>query len=94
MFDYAIDAMQHITSLPLEELNDVLTITEKDMLKRKRDNQQKYMKVSPNAPLAKQLVEDKVVDMLIFLTLRHYKAATKQILEMDAEDLLEEESEK
>jgi hypothetical protein len=32
------------------------------------------LKVSPNAPLAVQIVEDKVIDMLIFLTFRFTKA--------------------
>jgi hypothetical protein len=31
------------------------------------------MRVSPNSPLAAQLIEDKVIDMLIFLTFRYTK---------------------
>jgi len=31
------------------------------------------MRVSPNSPLAAQIVEDKVIDMLIFLTFRYTK---------------------
>jgi hypothetical protein len=29
--------------------------------------------VSPNSPLAAQIIEDKVIDMLIFLTFRYTK---------------------
>jgi hypothetical protein len=32
------------------------------------------MRVSPNSPLAAQIIEDKVIDMLIFLTFRYTKA--------------------
>jgi len=31
------------------------------------------MRVSPNSPLASQVIEDKVIDMLIFITLRYMK---------------------
>ncbi len=31
------------------------------------------MRVSPNSPLAAQIIEDKVIDMLIFLTFRYTK---------------------
>jgi hypothetical protein len=31
------------------------------------------LRVSPNSPLAAQIIEDKVIDMLIFLTLRYTK---------------------
>jgi hypothetical protein len=31
------------------------------------------LRVSPNSPLATQVVEDKVVDMLLFLTFRYIK---------------------
>jgi hypothetical protein len=31
------------------------------------------LRVSPNSPLAAQIVEDKVIDMHIFLTLRYFK---------------------
>ena len=31
------------------------------------------MRVSPNSPLAAQIIEDRVVDMLIFLTFRYTK---------------------
>lgn len=36
-----------------------------------KDYQQ--MRVSPNSPLAAQIIEDKVFDMLIFLTFRYTK---------------------
>jgi len=32
------------------------------------------MRVSPNSPLAAQIIDDKVLDMLIFLTFRYTKA--------------------
>jgi hypothetical protein len=31
------------------------------------------LRVSPNSPLATQVVEDKVIDMLLFLTFRYIK---------------------
>ena len=31
------------------------------------------LSVSPNTPLAAQLISDKVIDMLILVTLRHFK---------------------
>jgi hypothetical protein len=31
------------------------------------------LRVSPNSPLAAQIIEDKIMDMLIFITLRYYK---------------------
>jgi hypothetical protein len=31
------------------------------------------MRVSPNSPLASQVIEDKIIDMLIFITLRYMK---------------------
>lgn len=36
------------------------------------------MKVSPNSPVAAQIIEDKVVDMLIFLSLRHFHMLSKE----------------
>jgi len=36
------------------------------------------MKVSPNSPVAAQIIEDKVVDMLIFLALRHFHIVSKE----------------
>lgn len=74
--------MSHITSLPLDQINMVLTEEEKrkslmmgsNLVKNQftgKDYSQ--LRVSPNTPLAAQIVEDKVIDMLIFLTFRYTK---------------------
>jgi hypothetical protein len=75
------DTIGHISALPLDEINEVLTAKEKrmifmdgsrqDLLKGKDYSR---LKVSPNAPLAATIVEDKVIDMLIFLTFRYTRA--------------------
>lgn len=45
--------------------------------------------MSPNSPLAAQIIEDKVMDMLIFLTLRYTKVfnewKTKKLTEIGKE---------
>ena len=76
------ECVSHIATLPLDLINDVLTEEEKrksllfntsqikDQFKNKDFSK---MRVSPNSPLAAQIVEDRVVDMLIFLTFRHTK---------------------
>jgi hypothetical protein len=47
------------------------------------------MRVSPNSPLAAQIIEDRVLDMLIFLTFRYTKAfnesKNKRIQEINKE---------
>ena len=74
--------MSHITSLPLDQINMVLTEEEKrkslmmgsNLVKNQftgKDYSQ--LRVSPNTPLAAQIVEDKVIDMLIFLTFSYTK---------------------
>ena len=75
------DSIGHLSSLPLDDINEVLTAKERrrmygmggksDFLKNK-DNQ--GYRVSPNSPLAAQIIEDRVVDMLLFLTFRYTKA--------------------
>ena len=78
--------MSHITSLPLDQINMVLTEEEKrkslmmgsNLVKNQftgKDYSQ--LRVSPNTPLAAQIVEDKVIDMLIFLTVRYTKVFTE-----------------
>lgn len=71
------DAIEFNTSLPLEELNLIMTEKEKkrgivDRLASQGVDARK-LRVSPNAPLAAQLIEDKVIDMLLFLTFRFIK---------------------
>jgi hypothetical protein len=41
------------------------------MLKKKVDSSK--LRVNPNSPLAAQIVDDKVIDMLLFLTFRYGK---------------------
>jgi len=71
----------HISSLPLDDINAVLTDKEKRLalLDPQRSAELKgkdfsRLSVSPNSPLAAQVIEDRVVDMLIFLTFRYTKA--------------------
>lgn len=79
MFVLTEECIAHITSLPLDQINDVLTEEEKrkslmmgsDLLFKGKDFSQ--LRVSPNSPLAAQIIEDRVIDMLIFLTFRYTK---------------------
>lgn len=84
MFQGAQDCVAHLSSFPLEELNEILTDEERrraleDPVRAKffkgKDSDQ--LRVSPNSPLAAQIVEDKVIDMLIFMTFRFTKAFEK-----------------
>ena len=95
MFAGAEDCVAHISSLPLAEINEMLPEDEKrraladperQALFRGKDGF-KNLRVSPNSPLAAQIVEDKVVDMLIFLTFRYTKAfaAFKRKVTLEAE---------
>ena len=78
MFAGAEDCVAHISSLPLDDINDVLTEEEKrralldpDRSAMFRGKDKSKLRVSPNSPLAAQVIEDKVVDMLIFLAFRY-----------------------
>lgn len=81
LFMQTEDCIAHISSLPLDDINEVLTAKERrkifmdpqrgDLLKGKDYSK---LRVSPNSPLAAQIIEDKVIDMLIFLTFRYTKA--------------------
>lgn len=82
LFLWAEECIGHITSLPLDQINQVLTEEEKrkslqmgsNLIKQQfagKDYSQ--MRVSPNSPLAAQIIEDKVIDMLIFITFRYTK---------------------
>jgi hypothetical protein len=73
------ECVAHISSLPLDEINDVLTEEEKrrvDPAKAAILQGKDFSRhrVSPNSPLAAQVINDKVVDMLIFLAFRFTKA--------------------
>lgn len=76
MFYYTEDCLKHLSSVPIEQINDVLTETEKkrNLLKLDSKKDAQSLSVSPNTPLAAQLIQDKVLDMLILVTLRHFKA--------------------
>ena len=81
MFAGAEDCVAHISSLPLEEINEVLTQEEKRRALADPERSAAFkgkdysqLRVSPNSPLAAQVVEDRVIDMLIFLTFRYTKA--------------------
>ncbi len=82
LFVWTEECISHIASLPLDLINDVLTEEEKrkslqmgSSLIKKQFSGKDYnsMRVSPNSPLAAQIIEDKVIDMLIFLTFRYTK---------------------
>jgi serine/threonine protein kinase len=79
LFAYTEDCIAHVSSLPIDQINDVLTENEKrksllnnnSTLNKKKDTSQ--LRVSPNSPLCAQIIEDKVFDMLIFICLRYTK---------------------
>ena len=82
MFIWTEECVSHITSLPLDQINEVLTEEEKRKSLMMGSNLTKsqfqgkdfsQLRVSPNSPLAAQIIEDKVIDMLIFLTFRYTK---------------------
>lgn len=63
--------------MPIDELNQVMTEHEKrkgitQHMANKGVDASK-LRVSPNSPLAAQVVEDKVIDMLLFLCFRYMK---------------------
>jgi hypothetical protein len=76
IFKYTDDCLNHISSLPIEDINAVLTENEKKRgllsLDEKKDTSN--LRVSPNSPLAAQVIGDKVIEMLVLITLRHFKA--------------------
>jgi hypothetical protein len=81
MFIWTEECVSHITSLPLDQINEVLTEDEKrksvlmgSNLTQFKGKDFSQMRVSPNSPLAAQIIEDRVLDMLIFLTFRYTKA--------------------
>jgi len=80
IFAYTEDCIRHIQTLPIEEINDVLTEKEKrkglmaDQLdKAAKSRDFSTLRVSPNSPVAAQVIEDKVIDMLMFITFRFMK---------------------
>jgi hypothetical protein len=84
IFAGAEECVAHISTLPLDEINEVLTAEEKRRFLLDTDKGSKFkgkdysrLRVSPNSPLAAQLIQDKVIDMLIFLALRYTKAFTR-----------------
>jgi hypothetical protein len=94
LFAYTEDCIRHIMTLPIEEINDVLTEKEKrkglmtstlERAAKQRDTQ--TLRVSPNSPVAAQVIEDKVIDMLLFVTFRymkHFKAyKAKRLAEIE-----------
>jgi len=80
LFNAAEDCIYHITNEGTEKINQILTEEERrrvtmDPERAKTLNGKNYgsLRVSPNSPLAAQVVEDRVIDMLIFLTFRFSK---------------------
>lgn len=80
MFLATEESVAHLSSLPLDEINEVLTEKEKrrGLLDQGRSSAFRgkdfsRLRVSPNSPLATQIIEDRVIDMLIFLTFRFTK---------------------
>ena len=87
LFAQTEDCIRHISIYPIDEINSVLTEHEKRKglvgstirrVGKTRDTS--TLRVSPNSPLATQLIEDQVVDMLLFITFRYLDnfAAWKQ----------------
>jgi len=80
MFLATEESVAHLSSLPLDEINEVLTEKEKRRALNDQGRASAFrgkdfsrLRVSPNSPLAAQIIEDKVIDMLIFLTFRFTK---------------------
>jgi len=71
----------NIGSAPIEEINSILTENERtkaiQLHNRKTTNfdgkDYSQLRVTPNSPLAAQVIEDKVIEMLLFVTLRYQK---------------------
>ena len=75
------ECIAHLSSLPLDEINEVLTEKEKRRIMLDPSRAQflkgkdySRLRVSPNSPLAEQIIKDHVIDMLLFLTFRFSKA--------------------
>jgi hypothetical protein len=95
MFAGVEECVAHISSLPLDEINQVLTEEERRraLLDPRRaaifkGKDSSRLRVSPNSPLAAQIIEDRVVDMLIFLAFRFTKALSlwkQKVANADAE---------
>jgi hypothetical protein len=73
--------IKHISMYSLEALNEALTETEKLGSRTNKASltlgDEKF-KITPNAALASQIIEEKVINMLIFLALRHSKAVNDE----------------
>jgi len=94
MFVAAEECVAHLSSLPLDEINEVLTEEEKrralvdpGRAAAFRGKDYSRLRVSPNSPLAAQIIEDRVVDMLIFLTFRFTKAFANWKAKVTASDV-------
>lgn len=66
--------------MPIEQINSVLTASEKrkglvanSLNTTLKSKDYSMLRASPNSPLAAQIVEDHVIDMLLFLTFRFLK---------------------
>ena len=80
LFHYAEDCVAHIQNMPIEQINSVLTDAEKrkglvanSLNTTLKSKDYSMLRASPNSPLAAQIVEDHVIDMLLFLTFRFLK---------------------
>jgi hypothetical protein len=79
LFCYAEDALKHHSNMPLEEINSLVTMREKrrglvdNAMNNLRGKETGDYSISPNAPLAAQIVKEHVVDMLLFITFRHLR---------------------
>jgi serine/threonine protein kinase len=80
MFAGTEDCVAHTSTMYQGEIDSLLPMDEKrralpdDKSALFKGKDYTGLRVSPNSPLTAQLVEDKVVDMLIFLTFRYTKA--------------------
>ena len=66
--------------MPIEEIQAVMTESEKrkGLVANALSTQFKtkdwsHLRVSPNSPLATTVIEDKIIDMLLFVTFRYMK---------------------
>jgi hypothetical protein len=106
LFGYAEDAVKHHSNMPLDEIDSLITMREKRrglvdnaMASLKGKDTGDYS-ISPNAPLAAQMMKEHVIDMLLFLTFRYlrnfgeYKAKRVAKVNKETAKMIEEYEER
>ena len=82
IFEYVDSFVKDISTLPIRNIKNITTKST-TLRGKKRD----FVKVSPNAPLARQIMEDNVIDMIIFLTLQYLKSQLQFEMPTEAEHM-------